>query len=174
MTDTQPDTDQPEPVQANGVVHFAGPDDLAGFTGWAYETVEVPEWRNGPDDPTPVFRIKGLSGADRDSWEGQTFQLDPRTGRQKMNMNHYRARLVARCIVDGNGKRSFYTDDHVRMLSGMPASGLIRLFDVAQRLSGVTDEDVDEMTKDLGGDETDLSRNGAAGSGSRSPSAAAR
>jgi len=61
-----------------------------------------------------------------------------------MNTANIRAKLVAQCCVDEHGHRLF-TDDDVETLGTARVDVLNRLFGVAQRLSGVSDEDVDEL-----------------------------
>jgi hypothetical protein len=149
-------------VVQGDIVHFASAQDIFDVDDTLYENVEVPEWRRADGSPF-VVRLRGLTGAERDSWEGTVTYFDSQ-GRQKVNTTDMRARLIVRSAVDGDGKRLFGGDAVARQLSKKSAAGLQRLFEVAQRLSGLTREDIDEMTKNSDGAQTEASQNGAAGS----------
>jgi hypothetical protein len=111
------------------------------------EIVPVPEW--GGD-----VRVKGLTGEERDSYEAACLQERPSydakgkqvRGRTEMarNLSNVRAKLVARSIVGEDGERLF-TDHDVAVLGKKSAAALERVFDVAARLSRLSDEDVEEL-----------------------------
>lgn len=105
------------------------------------ENVTVPEW--GCD----VF-IKGLTGAERDSYEQSMFTVSE-NGKKvdvKMNRGNLRAKLLVKTICDEAGNRIF-TDSDVDALGSKSASALERLFPVAQKLSGLSDKDVEDIEK---------------------------
>lgn len=102
------------------------------------ELVHVPEW--GGD-----LYIATLTGADRDNYEASTLQSDG-AGGVKQTYTNIRAKLVARCAVDANGKRIFEDKDIVP-LGFKSAAALERCFSVAARLNAVTDSDVEELAK---------------------------
>ena len=109
------------------------------------ETVDVPEWGG-------QVLVAGLTGTERDRFEQDSIQ-----GKGKnvtMNFANMRARLVALAVVDSDGKRLFAHDD-VKALGGKSAAALNRVFEVAQRLSGLTDNDLEELTEDFGDGQTD-------------------
>jgi hypothetical protein len=101
------------------------------------ETVAVLEW--GGD-----VLVQGLTARERDD-----FEISLSTGKGKnaeTNFRNLRARLVARAVVDEKGDRLF-GDADIAALGGKSAVVLQRLFEVAQRLSGFTTADVEELTK---------------------------
>lgn len=101
------------------------------------EVVEVPEWGG-------AVRVKGLTGAERDAFEGEVIQ---RSGRDvTTNTRNMRARLVVLSVVDDEGKRLFGFPD-IEALGAKSARALDRIFSVAMRLSGLRDEDVEELTE---------------------------
>lgn len=105
------------------------------------ERVTVPEW--GGD-----VLVRGLSGTERDAFEQDIVQLR-REGKKTvkdMDLHNVRAKLVARSIVDEKGARLF-EDGEIEALGQKSALALQRVFEVAQRLSGLTDEDVEELAK---------------------------
>ena len=103
------------------------------------ERVEVPEW--GGD----VF-VKGMTGLERDTFEASIVQQRGKDAR--VNMVNIRAKLAAQTICDKDGVRLF-TDKDIRLLGAKSANALQRVFDVAQRLSGITEGDVDELAENL-------------------------
>jgi hypothetical protein len=134
--ETFPDT---EPVSGE-VVHFATRDEILGFDDKNYEAVEVPEWGKGV-----VVRVRSLTGSERDSWEASMLQ-DNGKGRRTTTWIDARAKLIVRCMVDGDGNRLF-TDADTKAVGQKSSAALQRIFEVAQRLSRLTDEDVEEVTK---------------------------
>ena len=119
------------------------------------ETVEVPEWGGS-------VIVRGLSGTGRDAFEGT---LVKQRGRKlEANVENFRAKLLAQSIVDEQGKLLF-TEKDVPALGRKSAVALERVYAVAQRLSRLSPEDVEELTEELGEEESDGS-----GSDSLSPS----
>ena len=101
------------------------------------EEVKVPEWGGS-------VRVRSLDGAERDEFEQQ--MLETRGANTRVNMRNSRARLVAASVVDEQGK-TLFTPADVEKLGGKSAKALNRVFEVAQRLSGLTREDVEELAK---------------------------
>lgn len=101
------------------------------------EDVEVPEWGG-------TVRVRALTGAERDAFEQSI--IEQRGKSTKMNLQNMRAKLVALTVVDEEGNRIF-SDEDAKLLGQKSASALNRIFEVAQRLSGLTPADVDELTK---------------------------
>jgi len=112
-------------------------DDILQAVDLKYEDVPVPEWGG-------VVRVRGLTGAERDAFEAGVVE---RQGKQaKLNMANIRARLVALVIVDGEGKRLF-NDADVAALGRKSGVALNRVFETAQRLSGITEADMSDLEK---------------------------
>lgn len=99
------------------------------------EDVEVPEWGG-------TVRVRGLTGAERDAFEQSI--VEQRGKSTRMNLKNIRAKLVALTVVDEQGNRVF-TDEDAELLGKKSASALDRIFAVAQRLSGLRPEDVEEL-----------------------------
>jgi hypothetical protein len=104
------------------------------------ERVPVPEWGG-------EVLIRGLTGRERDQFE-VSIQMPGSKARPKVD--NIRARLVALAVVDEEGKRVF-SDRDVQALGRKSAAVLDRLFDVARRLSGLTEGDVEELAADFDG-----------------------
>lgn len=101
------------------------------------ERVVVPEW-NGE------VLVRALTGAERDTFEQSI--VEQRGKSTRMNLQNLRAKLVALTVVDEEGKRLF-SDEDAKLLGQKSAAALNRIFEVAQRLSGLRDEDVEELAK---------------------------
>jgi hypothetical protein len=103
------------------------------------ELVPVPEW--GGD----VY-VRAMSGAERDKFESS---LTINRGKNStMNLANIRAKLAAMSICDESGKRLFDEAD-IQALGQKSAAALQRVFVVAQRLSGIGDDAVQELAEAL-------------------------
>jgi hypothetical protein len=101
-----------------------------------YEDVLVPEWGGA------WVRVRSMSASERDRFEAGTVQ---RNGKEiTTNLANIRARLCIMCLVDENGERMFEEEDTFP-LGGKSAAALDRVFQVAQRLNGLREEDVNEL-----------------------------
>lgn len=103
------------------------------------EIVSVPEWGG-------EVIVRGLTGIERDALEAEVVEVKGKKVTPKLD--NLRAKLVAMSIVDEEGKR-FFSDKEAAALGRKSASALERVFKVAQRLSGLTDEDVKELEENL-------------------------
>ena len=110
---------------------------ILGATDIKVEKVNVPEW--GGD----VY-VKGMSGAERDKFEASI--VETRGSQQKLNMTNVRAKLACYTICDKDGKRLF-TDNEIGELAKKSASALQRIFDAAQKLSGIGAGEVENLLK---------------------------
>ena len=113
--------------------------DTAGFCVKPYAGNETPDEQvsRGPDGPR-----KG----------SETTKTDLQKGRNtEINMKNARAKLVVLCTVDENGKRIF-GDADIALLADKSAKALDRIFSVAQELSGISKDDMEELTENF--DET--------------------
>jgi len=106
---------------------------LAGST--QIERIEVAELSN------PIY-IRGLSARERDSFEASC--MNGKGKARGLNMDNVRARLLVRSICTETGERLFQ-DHEADALGSVPAAVVDRLFTVAQRLSGLSTNDVEEL-----------------------------
>jgi len=91
--------------------------------------------------------IRGMTGKERDAFE--TSLMRPAGGgRREVDTANMRARLVAKCAVDDDGNR-LLTDADATELGEKSGAAIRRMFDVAARLSGMSDEDQEELTRDF-------------------------
>lgn len=114
-------------------------EDILGKPDLPTEVVSVPEW--GME-----VRIRALSAAERDAYEASCMKRlgSGKDAKLELSFDNMRAKLVARCLVDEQGARVFQDAD-IPALGGKNADAMDRLFVVAQRLSGLRDEDFQEL-----------------------------
>lgn len=111
-------------------------DQILGVDDLPTSDVEVPEWGG-------TVRVRGLTGTERDRFEFRLVEAHKTPGEAVV-----RAELVARCIVDAEGKRVF-SDKEVGRLGSKSAVALDRVFDAARSLSGMGDDAVAEVVEDF-------------------------
>jgi hypothetical protein len=112
-------------------------DEILSASDIKIEKVAVPEWGG------EVY-VKGMTGAERDKFEASIIEI--RGSTQKANLVNVRAKLACYTICDEAGVRLFKEEEIVE-LAKKSAQALQRIFDVAQRLSGIGAEDVDSLLK---------------------------
>lgn len=110
-------------------------DDILKAQDLPTERVFVSEW-NGE------VIVRGLTAAERDAFEQSI--VETRGKNTRMNLKNIRAKLVAMTVVDEQGNRLF-SDEDAEWLGKKSAAALDRIFAVAQRLSGLRPEDVEEL-----------------------------
>ncbi|MCX4572290.1 hypothetical protein OHB41_03635 [Streptomyces sp. NBC_01571] len=117
---------------------YLSADDILNADDLAREDVSVPEWGG-------VVLVQGMTGTERDRFEAAMMNSEMTGVSKDKALDMYRARLASACIVDENGKRLFQ-GAAVKRLGEKSAQALTRVVEVASRLSGLTDEDVEELT----------------------------
>ncbi len=115
-------------------------DDILKATDNDPAEVDVPEWGG-------TVLVRGMTGRERDAFE-VSLMTPGRGGRREVNPANVRAKVVARCVVDDDGNRLF-TDADVTELGGKSAAAIDRVYAVAARLSGMSDEDQENLTRDF-------------------------
>ena len=86
--------------------------------------------------------VRGMTGEERDAFESGL--IEGKGKRRDVNMRNMRAKLVSYCCIDEKGERIF-SDEDATKLGKTRADVLNRLFTVAQKLSGISEEDADEL-----------------------------
>ena len=111
------------------------------------ETLEVPEWGG-------EVIVRSLTGTERDAFEDSV--VKQRGNSRELNLRNARARLVSLSLIDEAGNKLF-TDKDVDLLGRKSAAALDRVFAAAQRLSGLTEQDIDELAKNSESGQSDSS-----------------
>ncbi len=110
-----------------------------------YDEVDCPEWGG-------KVRLKSIKGTQRDAYE-QSLIVE-KSGSRQMNLRNARAKLIVLCAVDEQG-RLLFTPDDLNTLGRKNAKPLDRLFDACRKLAGLSEDDVEELTKDFGAARSD-------------------
>lgn len=103
------------------------------------EVVPTPEWGEGGE-----VRIGAMTGTGRDEFEASCY--DGKGKDFKVNFINLRAKLIVRTAINDKGERLF-SDADVVAVGGKACPVLDRLFTIAQRLNGIGQKEVDELTK---------------------------
>jgi len=98
------------------------------------ELVDVPEWGG-------ELYVRTLTGSERDEFEQSMV-----TGKGKTNLDNVRARFAVLTICDSEGKRIFRASD-AEALGKKSAAALGKVFDVASRMNGFSQQDAEELTQ---------------------------
>lgn len=101
------------------------------------ETVEVPEWGGS-------VIVCGLTGTAKDAYDKSIIEI--KGTKRTVNLDHARAKLLVRTLVDAN-RQPLFTESDILTLGRKSAAVLDRLCQVAQRLSGMRAEDAEELKK---------------------------
>lgn len=115
-------------------------DDILGVQDLKTEEIKVPEWGG-------TVLVRSLTGAERDAYEQAVLDSRDEEGDKVRNI---RARLVAASIVNEDGEQEFSLDD-VDALGAKNARALERVFNVAMKLSGISEDDVEDLEGNSGG-----------------------
>ena len=112
-------------------------EDILSKSDLPFEDVDVPEWGG-------KVRVRTMTGSQRDAWETSVYVTKGDV--VEVNRDEFRAKLLARCIVNEKGERLF-TDKEISALSGKSSKALDRLFAVAQELNAVGRKEADDLKK---------------------------
>jgi predicted trehalose synthase len=113
-------------------------DEILAMQDIEIEEVVVPEWGGGK-----VY-VCGLTSAGKNAYESSLFEIKGKT--QKMRLENATAKLLVRTLVDRD-RRPLFTETQVEALGRKSAAVLERLQRIAQRLSGMTQAEVEELIK---------------------------
>lgn len=139
------DQDGPAEQAADASAGLLSRDAILAADDLDTDDVPVPEWGG-------TVRIRTLTGTERDQFESSIVHFG-RNGSREMRLQNLRARFVALVIVDADGNRVF-SDKDVKQLGGKSAAALQRVWDAGRKLSGLSDEDVEELVEDFDEDQS--------------------
>lgn len=102
--------------------------------------------------------VREMTAEERDEFESD--MVDVRQNGQgsetQMDTRNIRARMAALTVVDKDDNRLFSEDD-IKRLGSKSSRAMNKIFNKAQKLSGFTDEDVEELAKNSGTARSDAS-----------------
>ena len=102
--------------------------------------INVPEW--GGD-----IYVKGLSGIANEKFQESIIEIKE-DGKRKVTYKYMRAKLLALTICDENGNLLFSEED-IEALDNKSSYVLSIIYETAQRLSGLTKGDIENLRKNL-------------------------
>ncbi len=114
-------------------------DEILAIEDLPIERVEVPEWK-------AAVYMQTLSGKQRDEF---TQLATDRRAAKRFDVRGLKSRLVAMSLCDKAGKLLFAGDGDETKLNAKSGAAVDRLFTIAQRLSGLSDDELEEMTTDF-------------------------
>ena len=99
------------------------------------QTMTIPEWGG-------EVIIRTMTEADRSKIEASVIQQNG--SNQSVNMERYKVKIVVASLVDEEGKRLF-TQKNIDALRQKSARPINRIVNAAQKLNGISDDDVEEL-----------------------------
>lgn len=88
--------------------------------------------------------VRVLTGAERDRYDAALY--DARKPDGSMNLDGFRVRLVMLAACDENGARLF-NDTDTKLVGGINSLALMRVFEAAQKVNGLSSESVEDAVK---------------------------
>lgn len=105
--------------------------------------VPLPEEDFGPG---AFIIVQELTGEQRDEYDSSLW-MQRGAKKPKLSLEHATARLVVLSVVDEQGDRLF-GDDEVLSVSRRLGAGLLkRIAEAAKELSGITDDEIEELAE---------------------------
>lgn len=90
--------------------------------------------------------VQELTGEQRDEYDASLWRQRKRS-KFELSLDHATAKLVALSVINEDGSRMF-GDDEIKSLSRkVGASTLKRLAEAAKELSGITDDEIEELSE---------------------------
>lgn len=123
--------------------------DILAAQDLKHEEVDVPEWGGS-------VMVYGLTGKQRGELEASVVEMKGQT--QVMHIQNLKVLMCSMAIRDESGRRMFDSDE-IDDLGAKSAQALERIYNVAQRLSGMAPEEVERLSKNFVSE-----ANGASGS----------
>ena len=117
------------------------------------EQVHVPQWGG-------TVLVRGMTGDERNAYEKQLLYERPAGNRSarragqtttEVRREEIRNRLIMWCCVDQDGNRIFSEDD-LSKINTKSAAAIERVIEVAMRLSGLDDDDIEDMAERMAKD----------------------
>lgn len=106
------------------------------------EIVEVPEWGGS-------VKVIALNAKDAQAYAASLVKINNISGKvEKLNMDSMMTKLLVKAIVDEHGEPLF-NEDEVEILNKKNSKPIKRLFEAAQRLSGIGDDKQQEIKENL-------------------------
>jgi len=122
--------------QSEAPKRFMTREEILRIEDGGFEPVWIPEWKT-------YMNVKALTARERDDYEASLVQGKGKN--RDVNVRYARAKLVQRTAVEGDGKTLIFKPTDIEALGEKNAAALDRIFEVAQRLAGIAEEDLEEL-----------------------------
>ncbi len=117
---------------------FLTASEILGMDDLPVEEVIVPEWKNRK------VLICGLTAAAKNAYQASIVEIQGKN--RKLKLEHSTAKLLVRCLVDQK-RQPLFTETQILQLGAKSAAVLERLAKVASRLSGMDEDDNEQLLK---------------------------
>lgn len=117
---------------------FLTASEILGMDDLPVEEVIVPEWKNRK------VLICGLTAAAKNAYQASVVEIQGKN--RKLKLEHSTAKLLVRCLVDQK-RQPLFTETQILQLGAKSAAVLERLAKVASRLSGMDEDDNEQLLK---------------------------
>ena len=111
-------------------------EDILGADDLKRELVNIEEWDG------PIY-VHTLTGGERDNWEQEIMRSRSKSGR--IDIRNLKVRLIVQCVKNADGVLIFNPSD-IPALQKKNAKPLDRIYQVAARLSGLSEDEVEELS----------------------------
>lgn len=108
------------------------------------EDVDVPEWGG-------TVTVRTLTGSERSVYQEAMIRVSADGRERSVVLRDADVRLAALSMIDRESGQHLFSADEVDLLGGKSARALNRVVEVAQRLSGLTARDMEELTQGFAG-----------------------
>lgn len=113
-------------------------DEILSMDDIPVERVVVPEWKNR------AVMICGLTAAAKNSYQSSLIEINGKS--RKVKLENSTAKLLQKCIVDA-ARQPLFSETEILRLGTKSAAVLERLAKIASRLSGMDEEENEQLLK---------------------------
>ncbi len=110
------------------------------------EDVDVEEWGG-------FVTVRVVTGAERDAFDASIVKGEGK--KQKISTDNIRARFAALTVIDKETGKRIFSDTDIGALGKKSSAALTRVWNVAQKLNYMTEEDIEELKKNSEAEDSD-------------------
>lgn len=118
--------------------HLLSKDEILGMDDIPMEEVTVPEWKGR------TVLVCGLTAAAKNAYQASLLEI--KGSSRKVKMENATAKLLVRTLVNRQ-RQPLFTESDIERLGTKSAAALERLAEVANRLSGMNEQENAELVK---------------------------
>ncbi len=102
-----------------------------------FEEIEIKEWGG-------KVRLRCMTGTERDAFEAAIYKI--KGDKVEANRENFRSELLSRVLCNKDNKLLFNPRE-VKALGGKSGRIIDRLFEIAQKINGIGQSDIEKLTK---------------------------